>query len=66
MLLFIQLAEAVKVFVEHIPTLALLVGVPIAIIALAFIATAIATFIDQQLPAHKPSEPSLGQENPRR
>lgn len=56
MLILIALAEAAKGFVEHVPSLALLVMVPIAIVALGFFATAMATFIDQQLPLKKPWE----------
>ena len=54
MLIIIALAEAIRLFIEHIPTLALLLGAPVGIIALGVIATAVATFIDQQLPVGKP------------
>ncbi|MDO8672586.1 MAG: hypothetical protein Q7O66_14320 [Dehalococcoidia bacterium] len=53
MLNFIALASAARAAVESIPSLGLLFAVPVAIIALATVATAIATFIDRQLPAGK-------------
>lgn len=62
MLIIIALAEAIRLFIEHIPTLALLLGAPVGIIVLGVIATAVATFIDQQLPVGKPKEPSFSQE----
>ncbi len=62
MLIIIALAEAIRLFIEHIPTLALLFGAPVGIIVLGVIATAVATFIDQQLPAGKPKEPDFSQE----
>lgn len=62
MLIFIALAEAARLFIEHVPTLALLLGVPIGIIILGIIAIAIATFIDQQLPRKKFAEPTFHQE----
>ncbi len=66
MLIIVALAEAARLFVEHIPTIGILFGAPIAIIALGIIATAVATFIDQQLPTNKPKESALGQEMVRR
>lgn len=62
MLIFIALAEAARLFIEHVPTLALLLGVPIGIIILGIIAIAVATFIDQQLPSKKLAEPTFHQE----
>ncbi len=62
MLIIIALAEAARLFIEHIPTIGLLFGAPIGIILLGVIATMVATFIDQQLPAKKPAESGLGHE----
>ena len=66
MLVFISVAESIKLFVEHIPPVGLLVGAPVAIIILGIVATAVATLIDQQLPAARPQETGLGQEIVRR
>lgn len=62
MLIFVALAEAARLFIEHIPTIGILIGAPIAIIVLGIVAVAVATLIDQQLPANKPKESALGRE----
>lgn len=62
MLIINTLAEAVRLLIEHVPTLALLLGAPIGIITLGVIAIAIATFIDRQLPSNKLAEPTFHQE----
>ncbi|MDP2660801.1 MAG: hypothetical protein Q8R28_08730 [Dehalococcoidia bacterium] len=53
MLNIIDLASAIRTAVESIPSIGLLFATPVAIIALATVAIAIATFIDRQLPAGK-------------
>ena len=54
MLILIHLAEVIKTTIEGIPPMVLLFAAPVAIIALATVATGIATFIDRQLPVSKP------------
>ncbi len=54
MLNIIDLASAIRIAIESIPSIWLLFVAPVAIIALATVATAIATFIDRQLPAGEP------------
>lgn len=51
MLFLIEVTNVIFHFLEGIPAIALLFIAPIAIIALATVATAIATFIEQQVPA---------------
>ncbi|MDO8691906.1 MAG: hypothetical protein Q7R39_18200 [Dehalococcoidia bacterium] len=53
MLNFVALASAIRAAVESIPSIGLLFAAPVAIIVLATVAIAVATFIDRQLPAGK-------------
>ncbi len=53
MLILIEIAAAIRHAIEGIPSVGLLFAAPVAIIALATVAIAIATFIDRQLPAEK-------------
>lgn len=62
MLLFIDVAEGISLFIQHMPILALLVAAPLAIVLLGFISIAVATFAEQQLPLQKPQEGPLGRE----
>lgn len=54
MLILITLAAALRTAIESVPAVGLLFVAPVAIIALATVAIAIATFIDRQLPAGNP------------
>lgn len=51
MLVLIDVAAAIRTAIESIPAVGLLFVAPVAIITLATVAIAIATFIDRQLPA---------------
>ncbi len=53
MLQIVEVAFAIRHAIESIPSVGLLFAAPVAIIALATVAIAIATFIDGQLPAGK-------------
>lgn len=62
MLILVYIAESIRLFIESIPILGLLVGAPIGIIILGFIATAIATFLERRLPSTAHPEPNFTQE----